>query len=158
MAPKRPKSLHWRPEGQGEILSGTMPQPNVEIVRAIIDSLNRRNLDQAVEAAHEDFEADWSNSIAPHRGVYRGRERARELFEAFLEAWEEFQWDPQELVEVDDSRVLVVSRVRGRGRGSGVEVDASGAQLWTISGGQVRGVKLYQSKAEALEAVGVADS
>jgi ketosteroid isomerase-like protein len=131
---------------------------NVEIVRATIDALNRRDLDRAVEAAHEDFEADWSNSIAPHRGVYRGRERARELFEAFLEAWEEFQWDPQELVEVDDSRVLVVSRVRGRGRGSGVEVDASGAQLWTISGGEVRGVKLYQSKAEALEAVGVADS
>jgi ketosteroid isomerase-like protein len=129
---------------------------NVEIVKATIDSLNRKDLDQAVKAAHEDFEADWSNSIAPHRGVYRGRERARELFEAFLEAWDEFHWDPQELVEVDEARVVVVSRVRGRGRGSGVEVDATGAQLWTITGGKVRSVKLYQSKAEALEAVGVA--
>jgi ketosteroid isomerase-like protein len=128
---------------------------NVQIVKGAIDSLNRRDLDQAVEAAHEDFEADWSNSIAPHRGVYRGRERARELFEAFLEAWDEFHWDPQELVEVDEARVLVVSRVRGRGRGSGVEVDATGAQLWTITGGEIRGVKLYQSRADALEAVGI---
>ncbi len=65
-----------------------------KIVRRIIESLNRRDLDRAVEAAHEDFEADWSNSIAPHGGVYRGRERARELFESFLEAWEEFRWEP----------------------------------------------------------------
>ena len=133
-----------------------MSQENVEIVRATIDSINRRDLDQALEAAHEDFEADWSNSIAPHGGVYRGRERVRELFEAFLEAWEEFRWDLQEIIEVDEARVVVVNRVRGRGRGSGVEVDATGAQLWTITGGEVRSVKLYQSKADALEAVGLA--
>jgi ketosteroid isomerase-like protein len=132
-----------------------MPQPNFEIVRAIIDSLNKRDLAQALEAAHEEFEADWSNSIAPHGGVYRGRERARELFESFLEAWEEFRWDVQEIVEVDEARVVVVNRVRGRGRGSGVEVDATGAQLWTIIGGKLRSVKLYQSKAEALDAVGL---
>ncbi len=51
--------------------------------------------------------------------------------------------------------MVVVNRVRGRGRGSGVEVDATGAQLWTITGGKVRSVKLYQSKAEALEDVGL---
>ena len=59
---------------------------------------------------------------------------------------------------MDEARVVVVNRVRGRGRGSGVEVDATGAQLWTITGGKVRSVKLYQSKAEALEAVGLATS
>jgi ketosteroid isomerase-like protein len=133
-----------------------MSQENIEIVRTIIASINRRDLDQALVAAHEDFEADWSNSIAPHGGVYRGRERARALFEAFLEAWEEFRWDVQEIVEVDEARVVVVNRVRGRGRGSGVEVDATGAQVWTIAGGKVRSVKLYQSKADALEAVGLA--
>jgi ketosteroid isomerase-like protein len=129
---------------------------NVRIVRTTIASINSRDLDRALEAADQDFEADWSNSIAPQGGgVYRGRERARELFESFLEAWEEFRWEPQEIIAVDDARVVVVNRVRGRGRGSGVEVDATGAQLWTISGGKVRRIKLYQSKADALEAVGL---
>ncbi|OLE37427.1 MAG: hypothetical protein AUG48_04535 [Actinobacteria bacterium 13_1_20CM_3_68_9] len=132
-----------------------MSQENVELVMGTIDSINRRDLDQAVEAAHNDFEADWSNSIAPHSGVYRGREQARRLIEAFLEAWDEFHWDLQEVVEVDEARVLVVNRVRGRGRGSGVNVDATGAQLWTIVGGKVRRVKLYQSKADAFEAIGL---
>ena len=132
-----------------------MSQQNAEIVRATVDAINRGDLDQALEAAHHDFEADWSNSIAPHGGVYRGREQARELFEAFLEAWDEFHWDPQEIIEVDEARVVVVNRVRGRGRGSGVDVDATGAQLWTIASDKIRSVKLYQSKADALEAVGL---
>ena len=81
----------------------------------------------------------------------------RKLFESFLEAWEEFRWEPQEIVEVDEARVVVVNRIRMRGRGSGVEVDATGAQLWTITGGKVRSVRIYQSKADALEDVGLGD-
>ena len=135
-----------------------MSQENVEVVRSIIDAINARDLDRAFEPAHEDLEADWSNSIGPHGGsVYRGSERARELFESFLEAWEEFRWEPQEIIEVDEARVVVVNRVRMRGRGSGVQVDATGAQLWTITGGKVRSITIYQSKADALEAAGLGD-
>ena len=42
-------------------------------------------------------------------------------------------------------------------RESGVEVDAVGAQLWTIADGKGRNVKLYQSKADALEAAGMGE-
>ena len=49
--------------------------------------------------------------------------------------------------------MIVVNRVRMRGRGSGVEVEATGAQVWTIRDGKFQRAKLYQSKAEALEAV-----
>jgi hypothetical protein len=56
---------------------------------------------------------------------------------------------------VDEARVIVVNRVQMRGRGSGVEVDATGVQLWTITDGKAQRVKLYQSKAEALEAAGL---
>ena len=44
-----------------------------------------------------------------------------------------------------------------RGRGSGVEVEATGAQVWTIRDGKFQRAKLYQSKAEALEAVGLSE-
>ena len=133
-----------------------MSRENVEVVRSSIDSINEGDLDRVHEAIHEDFEADWSNSIGPHGGgVYRGREQARALFESFLEAWEEFRWEPEEIIQVDEARVIVVNHIRMRGRGSGVEVDATGAQLWTISGGKVRSLKIYQSKADAVEDVGL---
>jgi hypothetical protein len=33
---------------------------------------------------------------------------------------------------VDEDRLLVTFRLRGRGRGSGLEVDLEGAHLWTL--------------------------
>jgi hypothetical protein len=51
--------------------------------------------------------------------------------------------------------VIVINHVRMRGRGSGIDIDARGPQLWTIVDGKAQSVKLYQSKAEALEAAGL---
>lgn len=72
-----------------------------------------------------------------------------------MEAWENVRWEPEEIIDLDDARVLVVSHVRMRGRASGVAVDATGVQLWTIKDGEATSVKLYQSKSDALEAVGL---
>lgn len=98
---------------------------------------------------------DWSNSIGPLKGVYRGRQQVNELWTSSLEAWREIRWDPEEIIDVGDTRVILVNHVVMRGRGSGVEVDATGVQLWTISDGNGQRVKLYQSKDDALEAVGL---
>ena len=58
---------------------------------------------------------------------------------------------------LDESRVIVVNHVRMRGRGSGLDIDAIGVQLWTIIDGKARSNKLYQSKADALEAAGLSE-
>jgi ketosteroid isomerase-like protein len=128
-------------------------EENTELVRRVYELLNGGGVDAALKLATEDCVWDWSNSIGPAKGIYRGKEQVRELSASFVEAFEEVRWDPEEIVEVDDSRLIVVNHIRMRGRGSGVEVDAVGAQLWTITEGRVQSVKLYQSKAEALEAV-----
>ncbi len=129
----------------------------MEIVRRVFDSINRADIDGALEAAADDFEVDWSNSIGPAKGIYRGKEQVRKVWTSFVEAFDVFRWDAEEIIEVDESRVIAVNHVRMRGRGSGIEVDAVGAQLWTISEGIGRSIKLYQSKAEALEAAGLSE-
>ena len=50
-----------------------MSQENVEIVRRVFDAVNRGDFDAAMEPAADDFVLDWSNSIGPAKGVYRGR-------------------------------------------------------------------------------------
>jgi ketosteroid isomerase-like protein len=130
-----------------------MPGENAELVRRVYDAINRGDIDAAQEVGADDGVWDWSNSIGPAKGVYRGKQQQREFWTSFVEAFEEVRWETEEIVEVDESRLIVVNHVRMRGRGSGVEVDAVGAQLWTIADGEVQAVKLYQSKAEALEAV-----
>jgi ketosteroid isomerase-like protein len=137
---------------------GGMAQENIEVVRRTIDLFNRNEVDRVLDTADRNLEMDWSNSIGPLRGVYRGRQEVLEFWQSFLEAWDEVRWDPQEFIEVDEARVIVVNRVRMRGRRSGADVEAIGVQLWTITDGKGRKVKLYQTKAEALEAPGLSIS
>jgi ketosteroid isomerase-like protein len=132
-----------------------MSRQTVETVRRIVDLFNARKIDEALQGVAEDFEMDWSNSIGPLKGIYRGREGVLELWKAFLEAWESVRWDPQEIIDVDDQRVILVNRVYLKGRGSGVEVDATGVQIWTLKDGKAERIKLYQSRSEALEAEGL---
>jgi ketosteroid isomerase-like protein len=134
-----------------------MSEENVELVRRTIDLFNAREIEQALDGMHDDFVMDWSNSIGPLKGIYRGRQGALKLWSSFLDAWDAVHWDPEEIIEVDDTRVVVVNHVRMRGRGSGVDVEATGVQLWTIEAGEPQRIKLYQSKAEALEAAGLSE-
>jgi ketosteroid isomerase-like protein len=134
-----------------------MPQENIELVRRGLDLVNRGDIEGALELFTEDFEMDWSNSIGPAKGIYRGRVQIRGFWDSFVEAFDALRWDPEEFIEVDESRLIVVNHVRMRGRGSGVEVEGMGAQLWTFREGKAQSFKLYQSRAEALEAVGLSE-
>ena len=134
-----------------------MSEENVEQVRRTIELWNSRDVDGALEIASDDIAMDWSNSIGPAKGVHRGKEGVRKFWMSFLDAFEVMHWDPKEVIELDASRVLVVTHFQARGRGSGIEVDASGAQLWTVRDEKVKSVKLFQSKAEALEAAGLSE-
>jgi ketosteroid isomerase-like protein len=132
-----------------------MSQENVDAVVRLIDLFNEGRIDEAFAGVAESVEMDWSNSIGPLKGVYRGKEGVRTLWQTFLDAWETVRWDPREMIDVDESRVVVVNRVRMRGRGSGVDVDATGVQVWTFEGGSPVRIKLYQTRSEALDAVGL---
>lgn len=129
----------------------------MEVVRRSIELWSRGDVEGALEMATDDLVMDWSNSIGPAKGVYRGREAVRRFWIAFVDAFEETRWDLEEIIEVDESRVIAVTHLRARGRGSGIDVDAVGAQLWTIREGKSQSVKLYQSKTEALEAAGLSE-
>jgi ketosteroid isomerase-like protein len=134
-----------------------MSQENVVLVRRAINLVNRGDFRRAIEEADDDFDMDWSNSVGPLSGVYRGKRQVTEFLESFLEAWDELNWDMREVIDLGGEQVLVVNNVRMRGRASGADVQAVGAQVWTIRNGKLRSAKVYQSKAEALEAVGLSE-
>jgi ketosteroid isomerase-like protein len=126
----------------------------VDVVKRVIDAFNRGDVEGAVGSFSHDFEFDFSQSRGPTSGIYRGRDGARGFLSSFFEPWAALEFDPQEITELQDGRVLGVNTVRGRGHESGAEVTATGATIWTIRDGEVATVTFYQSKAEALEAAG----
>jgi ketosteroid isomerase-like protein len=125
----------------------------VEIVRRIVDSLNAREIDEALQYVADDFEIDLSNAIGPLRGVYRGRQGASEFWTSLLDAWTTVHLDPVEAIDADDSTVILGIRVQMRKPGA--YDDDIYAHLWTIRDGKAERVKLYRSKSEALEAAGL---
>lgn len=134
-----------------------MGQENAEIVRRNFDSLNRRDIDAALRGLADDFEMDWTNSMGPMRGAYRGRDEVRAVWVSFIEAFELTRWHLEEIVDIDESRLVATTRISVRGLGSGAEAEATGAQLWRFSAGRAVSAKLYQSQQEALAAAGVSE-
>jgi ketosteroid isomerase-like protein len=130
-----------------------MTLENKIAVRVFFEAVNRGDLDDAVEPLDPEVEFDWTRSRSPERGVYRGREEVKRLYERFIESWTEREFFETEIFESGDS-VVRVGGFRGRGKGSGVETSASAAIVWSFRGGAAVSAEMYQSKADALKAVG----
>jgi ketosteroid isomerase-like protein len=131
-------------------------QANVQIVRRLADLMwSARDLDAAFELVHPEAVFDWSASRSPYSGLVQGHAAIRDACHALWEAWDEWNPEFEEVIEVDRETVLIVTFVRARGKGSGVPVEAHGASLWSVRDGKIVRAKLFQSKEEALDAVGL---
>ena len=90
-----------------------MSQQNVEIVRAALDASMRGDWESAFREVAPNFELDWSRTIGPVPGVYRGEEAQRVLID-FLESWESVRVEPHEFIEEGEHVVVPTTEHRGR--------------------------------------------
>jgi ketosteroid isomerase-like protein len=133
-----------------------MTTANSDVVRRLSDALwLERDIDAARDLIHPDADFDWSDSRAPYQGHFKGHGEVTRAFQIMIDAWEEWHPEFEEVIEVDDETILIVTHVQARGKGSGAPVEARGASTWSVRDGKVIRAKLFQSKTEALEAVGL---
>jgi uncharacterized protein len=124
---------------------------NVEILRDAYEALNDGDIERALAVLDED--AEWSeHSDLPEAGTYRGRDAIRTFLESFLESWQDFDQEMEELI-TGGPCVLIMLRSRQRGKGSGVAVEAQYAHLWTMEDGRGVRVDAYFVREEALRAL-----
>jgi ketosteroid isomerase-like protein len=131
-----------------------MSQKNLEKLRRGFADYNRGHIEEALEEWAPDAVWDWSNGHGFDAGVYRGRDEIRAFWNQRTEAWQETRLEIVDLLEVDDDRVIVENVGYARGR-DGIEVEARSAWLVTFQDGAQTSLTLYQSKQDALEAVGL---
>ena len=129
-----------------------MSQQDLEIVQRFEDSWTRRDLDAALECVHTDFEFDWSESMSPFVGTYKGHDGLARFWSEMLEAWEDFSPTIVEVIDRGPDGLITVVLVRARGKGSGIDMEARGAMLWTVQEGKIARVKMFQSKEDAVQA------
>jgi ketosteroid isomerase-like protein len=92
----------------------------------------------------------------PEAEISRGREGVLEFFRRFLGTWTDYHAEFDDFVEAD-GEVVVTVRDGGRGKGSGAVVEREWAQVWTVEEGLMVRFRPFESRAEALEAVGLSE-
>jgi uncharacterized protein len=130
-----------------------MSEQNVQIVRRALEAFMRRDNETALSFYDPDIEV--RGVIDPGR-VYRGLDGVLAFFRDWLSPWDSFSAEVEEWIDVGD-HVIAIVHDRARGKLSGVEVEQRNAHLWTLRNGKLFRLRIYASKAEALEAVGLSE-
>src|SRR6476659_8497243 len=130
-----------------------MSQENVEIVRGIMQAMNRGDADYAIGHTTEDVVLVVARSAVV--GPFVGHEGIREFFADNRENFEVFQLREDEVQSVADGRVLMTGVVHFRGRGGAVETDVPFAGVATFRDGKASRWEEFRERDLALKAVGL---
>jgi ketosteroid isomerase-like protein len=138
-----------------------MSQENVEVIRLVYEAFNRRDFAGAAQYLHPEGEVyPGVVGLDPPGGGsgrrLRGREQLRRFFQDLGDIWEAVTVEFEEIVEAPDGRVLAVEHWRTRGR-DGIEVDTRIIDVYAVRDGFIVRVDGFLDKAEAFEAVGLAE-
>jgi hypothetical protein len=132
-----------------------MASANLELVRSIYAAWEGGDF-SATEWAHPEIEFVRGDSLFARSS--KGLSGMAEGWRDWLSAWEEFRVEAEEFRELDDERVLVLSRFGGRGKTSGLEVgqvSPKGASVFHIRSGKVERLIVYGDREKALAELGL---
>jgi ketosteroid isomerase-like protein len=133
-----------------------MALANLDLVQSIYADWERGDYSSIAEWAHPDIE--FVVADGPEPGSWMGLTGMTEAGRDFLSAWEEYRTEVDEYRELDDERVLVLLRRRGRGKTSGLELGqmtAKGAGIFHVRAGKVTRLVNYFDRERALAELGL---
>ena len=134
-----------------------MSEENLDVVRRIYDAAARRDDVIPFEVYAEDIIWDISNSrraLLAMKPVYHGHDGVRQYWRENISVFGEVDFEVEELIDAGD-QVLAVIREREVGRASGVPVEATHLALYTLTGGKVIQMQVFDDRQQALEAAGL---
>jgi ketosteroid isomerase-like protein len=122
-----------------------------------MEAINRGDYEAAFALHDPDVELNSPPDMIGlgEASVTRGREARIRFQRDWTAQWGEMRFEPEELIDFSDSRVLVVGRIKGSGLSSGAAFENEWANLLTLSGGRVVREQVFRDHGEALEAAGL---
>jgi ketosteroid isomerase-like protein len=128
----------------------------LDLVRSIYPVWERGDF-SSTEWAHPGIEFVIADGPSP--GRWTGLAGMAEGFRDLANAWEQYRVRADEYQELDDERVLVFVKQRGRGKTSGLELgrlQSTGAAVYHVRDGKVSRLVLYMDRDHALADLGLA--
>jgi ketosteroid isomerase-like protein len=134
-----------------------MSRENVEVVRSQFAAFEHGGLEGAAEYWHPEIEWRAVEGAADDVGVMSGRDALRRYYQDWIEMFDQLRAEVEEVIFEADDRVAVVVRNSGRGRASGVLTEGRYYVACTVRDGQIVSGREYETRTEALEAVGLSE-
>jgi uncharacterized protein len=130
-----------------------MSQEKVDAVRAMYEAFNRGDWDGvlALLSSEIEFETDPRH---PEAGVYRGKQRFRQLWEDIEAPYEHTVVEPEKFL-ADGDQVVAFITMRRRPAGTGAELAIRIGELWTVRDGKLVRGQAFADRQKALEAAGL---
>jgi ketosteroid isomerase-like protein len=128
---------------------------NVEIIRERLERwIEHRHL--VPEHFADDFVWDMSTADWPGQDEFHGPEGMQEFLREWLQAWDDWTYEIEDVVETPDGRAAVIAVQRGLNRAAGVPVEMRMVQVWSIDErGRATRMQMYTDAEAGLAAVGV---
>jgi ketosteroid isomerase-like protein len=135
-----------------------MSRENVEMVRAAIDAWNEGDWDSALKNATPDFVIDNSTALGEWRGVHRGIDQIRRMWQVFTDPWESVRMEIKEVVEATERVVVTRQTAHFVGR-DGIELPGPvrSGWVWTVRDGKFTHLAIYNDLDDALKAAGLSE-
>jgi ketosteroid isomerase-like protein len=128
-----------------------MSQEDVEVVRASMDAFQRGDAETALSYYSEDVV--FHPLVA---GPYQGRAGVAEQMRVWMEEFNDFWFESEEVIDAGD-KVVLLWRQGGEGKASGVRVEQDGATVFSLRDGLISRAWVHLDREEALEAAGLRD-
>jgi ketosteroid isomerase-like protein len=129
-----------------------MSAQNLQLVRNVVDAVNRRDISRLVELTDPDVE--WHTFLAELRGEggYRGHDGIRQWLSDVDDVWDFLRVDVDDTLAVG-ALVLVVGRLRYRGKGSGVELESATGWVVNVWQKKLKYVRLFREPERVLGSI-----
>lgn len=130
-----------------------MPQEDVDLIRRGTELWLSGDFEAWLETIDPEIEWDISTHPlpdVPNRG--RGREAlVRDMLLTYMGGWNDYSAEIKEISEAGEHVVLVLHETATM-RETGVPLERDLVQLWTVREGRAAFVRVFRTKAEAIEA------
>ena len=130
---------------------------NLDLVRSIYADWERGDFLSRADWAHPDIE--FTVADGPEPGSWNGLTAMADAFRAFLGAWQNYRYRAEGYRTLDGDRVLVLTRLEGRGKTSGMNIRELqgnlGALLFVFRSGRVKRLVVYWDRDRALAELGL---
>jgi len=131
-----------------------MSQEWVDLVRLGFEAIERGDMAVFDGMTTEDLVLVQPPEV-PDTKTYEGRTAIVDAMEDWPKQWDDFRMDLIEIIDAGDEVAVSVTRHRGRGHGSGIEMDFEVFYVQRGRDGKLARMEMFFSREQALEAAGL---